>query len=125
MKKKIISKDGGALLCRLIVEGLEDRKGQDIVIMDLRKAGTAPADYFVVCTGTSDTHVQSLGDAVYDHVKEKSGEKPRGMEGLQKGEWVLIDYTDVIVHVFLKDRREFYSIEELWGDAEFEKIKNT
>ena len=124
MKKKTITKDSGAILCRTLVEGLEDKKGKDIVIMDLRKAGTSPSDFFVVCTGTSDTHVKALCDSAYDAVKEKTGEKPRGMEGMQKGEWVLMDYTDVIVHIFLKDRRDFYSIEELWGDAEFEKIKS-
>ena len=124
MKKKTKQIDSGAELSHLIAEGLEERKGKDTIIMDLRKAGTSPADFFVICTGTSDTHVKALCDSVYDYVKQKIAEKPRGIEGMQTGEWVLMDYTNVIVHIFLKDRREFYSIEELWGDAEFEKIKN-
>lgn len=107
-----------------IVEALRDKKGVDIVRMDLRKIKGAIADYFVICTGTSDTHVQALADSVEDRVRENLQDRPFSREGISQGEWALIDYVDVIVHIFLKSKREFYSIEELWGDAEVEKFRD-
>ena len=124
MKKKTKQIDSGAELSHLIAEGLEERKGKDTIIMDLRKAGTSPADFFVICTGTSDTHVKALCDSVYDYVKQKIAEKPRGIEGMQTGEWVLMDYVNIVVHVFQKHIREYYNIENLWGDAKITTIEN-
>ena len=105
-----------------VIEGLQEKKGVDIVHLDLRKLKGSIADHFIVCTGTSDKHVQALADSVWDMVHKQSGDKPPRTEGQRQGEWILMDYVDVIVHIFLKDKRDFYSIEELWGDAEIRKI---
>jgi ribosome-associated protein len=105
-----------------VVEGMRDKKGTNIVKMDLRKLSGAIADYFVICTGTSDTHVQAIAESVEDRVREHLADKPLHREGVAQGEWVLLDYVTVVVHVFLRSKREFYSIEELWGDAVIDKI---
>ena len=109
-------------LADLCVLGLQEKKGQKITIMNLQDVQGAVADYFVVCTGTSDRHVQALADSVEKLVKEQNGERPHNYEGRSQGEWVLIDYVNVVVHVFQREKRDFYNIEELWGDAEFENI---
>ena len=89
---------------------IDEKKGHDIIIFDLR--GLSPiTDYFVICTGLSDIHNRTIADALIDH------EKPYHVEGLEAGHWVLLDFVDVIVHIFLKETREFYGLERLWGDA--------
>lgn len=104
-------------LSRVIINGLIERKGKDIVLLDLRHLQKAVVDYFVICTGTSDTHVNALKDAVEIQVKKELAEYARSVEGERKGEWVLIDYIDVVVHIFQEEKRQRYDIEELWGDA--------
>lgn len=110
------------VLSEIAIKGLQEIKGRNIVRMDLQKIDTAITDYFVICTGTSDRHVQALADSVEDFMRDKTGSRPTAREGYQKGEWVLLDYTNVIVHVFLQERREFFRLEALWGDAETENI---
>ena len=112
-------------LADTIVEALQDKKGGDILIMDLRKVRGAITDYFVVCTGTSDKHVQSLSDNVWEECRVKLGDKPKSTEGRQLGEWILIDYFNVLVHIFQEDQRKFYDIESLWGDGKMIKVKQT
>lgn len=109
-------------LSDLVVEGLQEKKGVAIVRMDLRKVSGAITDYFVVATGTSDKHVQALAASVEDTIREKTREKPMNKEGYQLGEWILLDYTNVVVHVFQRDKRDFYRIEDLWGDGEIKKF---
>ena len=109
-------------LTDLAIEGLRDKKGLDIVRMDLKKSSGAITDYFVICTGTSDRHVKALADSVQDTIREQIRQKPLNVEGTQLGEWVLIDYVDIVIHIFLQDKREFFSLEDLWGDAPIEKI---
>jgi len=106
-------------LSQLVVKGLQEKKANNIVIMDLRKVKNAFTDFFVVCSGNSDTQVDAIAESVDKEVWEATRNNPRSMEGKANHEWVLVDYYDVIVHVFKKDRREFYKLEELWGDAEF------
>lgn len=108
-------------LSALAIEGLEELKGQDILLMDLREVDSSVTDYFVICTGTSDRHVQSLAQSVIDHLK-KSNERPISKEGIQTGEWILLDYVTVVVHIFQEETRGFYRLEKLWGDAEFKRI---
>jgi ribosome-associated protein len=110
------------ILTDVVIEGLKDKKGLSITRMDLRKVPGAITDYFVICTGTSDRHVQALAESVEDTVRKELKDKPISREGTQLGEWVLLDYVDVVVHVFLEEKRRFYDIEGLWGDAEFEEI---
>ncbi len=109
----------------VVIKGLQEKKGLDIVRMDLKGVESAITDYFVICTATSDKHAQALADSVKDFMKDKTKTKPVSVEGFIRGEWILLDYLDVIVHVFLKDKREFYRIEALWGDAGFEKIADS
>lgn len=104
-------------LSQVVVKGMQERKAEGIVMMDLRKVGNAVADYFVICSGTSDTHIDAIAESVDKEVSEVDGESPWHREGLNNKTWVLLDYVDVVVHIFNKDRRSFYQLEELWGDA--------
>lgn len=99
-------------LTKLAVSALEDLKGQDIVVLDVKKL-TPMTDVMIVCTGTSTRHVKSLAQNVVDDVKE-AGERPLGIEGLEQGEWALVDLNGVIVHVMQTQTRAFYQIEKLW-----------
>ena len=108
-------------LCDTAIQALEEIKGQQIVLMDLREVESAVSDYFVICTGTSDRHVQSLADSVLDEMK-KMGEIPISKEGIQHGEWVLLDYASLVIHIFQQDQRDFYRLEDLWGDASFTTV---
>jgi ribosome-associated protein len=105
-------------LTQLVVQGMLERKAQDIVVLDLRKVKNAVADYFVICSGTSDTQLDAIADSVEEEVKKQSGEVVWHKEGKANREWILIDYVDVVAHVFKKDRRKYYDLEELWGDAQ-------
>ncbi len=96
------------------------KKAKDVVILDLRKL-TSMTDYFVVCTGESETQVKAIADAIESGMEEL-GEKAWHTEGLQNLQWVLLDYVDVVVHVFHKDARLFYGLEKLWGDAKIQKV---
>jgi len=97
----------------VVVTALEDLKGQDIQVLDV-KALTDIADYMVIASGTSDTHVKALASKAVDAVKV-SGQRPLGIEGENGGEWVLVDFGDVLLHVMLPRTREFYELEKLWG----------
>jgi ribosome-associated protein len=111
-------------LCQIIVNGMQERKAQDIVIMDLRKVKSAITDFFVIASGTSDTQIDSIADSVEEEVWKATQTHPFGREGKVQKEWVLVDYIDVVAHIFKKDRREFFKLEELWGDAEFTYLPN-
>jgi ribosome-associated protein len=119
-KKDISSQE----LAQLVVKGMQERKAQNIVLMDMRNVKNAFTDFFVVCSGTSETQIDAISESVDKEVWEASKQHPRSMEGKANREWILVDYYDVIVHVFKKDRREFYKLEELWGDAEFTYISD-
>jgi ribosome-associated protein len=118
IKKELSSEE----LSQLVVKGMQEKKANNIVVMDLRKVKNAFTDFFVVCSGNSDTQVDAIAESVDKEVWEATKNNPRSMEGKANHEWILVDYYDVIVHVFKKDRREFYKLEELWGDAEFTYI---
>lgn len=110
-------------LSQLVVKGMQERKATNIVVMDMRNVKNAFTDYFVVASGTSDTQVEAIAESVDKEVWEATRNNPRSTEGKANREWILVDYYDVIVHVFKKDRREFYKLEELWGDAEFTYVE--
>lgn len=109
-------------LAAYIIEGIQEKKGISIVKVDLRDIQNAISDYFVICHGTSDRQVGAIADSVVDVVREKFGDKPNAIEGKQHGEWVLLDYVDVVVHIFQEKWRELYSLEDLWADAPIEQI---
>ncbi len=117
-KKKIAKID----LKDAIVNGMLEKKAHKIAVLDLRKLKTSMADYFVICHGTSDKQVGAIADSVEEFTRVMTNEKPWHIEGLELGEWVLMDYFDVVVHIFREDKREFYGIEELWSDADITYI---
>lgn len=100
-----------------IVEAIQDKKGHNIVSLDLRELEGTICDAFVVCNADSTTQVDAIADGVVEALEEKLGEKPRRVEGKTNAAWIAIDYVDVMVHVFLTPLREYYRLEELWADA--------
>ena len=106
------------VLARLAAQILDEKKGEEVRILDLRKVHGAPAEYFVIATGNVPSHVSALSDAVFETVKKATGLNPHKVEGYQNAEWILMDYFDVVVHIFLQPKREFYRLEQLWEDAE-------
>ena len=110
-------------LSDLAVQGLQEIKGKSIIRMDLRESDGAVTDFFIICTGTSDKHVQSLADSVIDFLK-KEGERPISKEGTESGEWILLDYVNVVVHIFQEETRQFYRLESLWGDAKIDTFED-
>jgi ribosome-associated protein len=114
-RRKRRSSDESTSLVERAAELALDRKAEDVVSLDLRGISTA-TDYFLLATGNSDIQVRAISDNVIDELK-KEGVRPNHVEGLQGGRWVLIDYIDMVVHVFHPSAREFYHLEELWGDA--------
>ncbi len=111
-------------LLNKIIEGLKEKKGTDIVILDLRKTKGAVCDFFVICNGSSTTQVEALSDSVVKTVRDNLNEKPWHIEGFENKEWILLDYVNVVVHIFLPEIRDYYGIEELWADADFAIIEN-
>lgn len=114
MKQKSEDKN---LLKDVVLHALFDKKAKDVVCLDLRKIEEAVADYFIVCHGESTTQVNALADNVSFEVKKQLNENALSTEGARAAEWVLVDYGDVVVHVFHRDKREFYQLEDLWSDA--------
>ena len=106
------------VLARLAAQIMDEKKGEDVRILDLRKVHGAPAEYFVMATGNVPSHVSALSDAVFEAVKKATGLNPHKVEGYQNAEWILMDYFDVVVHIFQKDKRAFYRLDELWSDGE-------
>ena len=108
-----------ALLCRDLAD---NKKAEDIVILDLRKISTI-TDYFVICTGTSEPHLRAIVNEIQEHLEEDQQISARGTDGTVDTSWVVLDYFDVIVHVMRKDVRELYKLEDLWGDAPLVKTR--
>ncbi len=107
-----------------VVEGIQEQKGTNIAILDMRKIDGSICDYFIICDGSSNTQVEAISNSVDVYVGKKLNEKPFHIEGRQNAEWVLVDYVDVIVHVFQRPIRAFYNLEGLWADAKRTDIEN-
>ena len=118
-KKK---KQDSEKLANLVVKGMQEKKASDIVVMDLRNVKNAVADFFVLCSGNSDKQLGAISDSVDEFVYKDLKENPWHSEGKNNKEWMLLDYTNVVAHIFKKDRRSFYALEKLWGDAEITEI---
>jgi ribosome-associated protein len=112
-------------LAAIAVHGMQEIKGFDIITMDLRKLKSAFADFFVICHGNTERQVEALADSVEDQIRKATGERPLHREGGDKAGWILLDYVNIIVHVFTDEKRAFYSLEELWGDGEIKKYEST
>ena len=122
MKSTLVRQDSDTL-ADLVVRGMQDKKASDIVVLNLKELKNAVADYFIICSANSDTQLEALARSVEEEVEKVTGESPWQTEGRTNREWVLLDYVDVVVHVFLRDRRKFYALEELWGDADISYIE--
>lgn len=119
MAKKIKLKDP---LVEFAIHEIREKKGKDINLLDLSGIPTAVCKYFLICNGDSTTQVQALADSIIEEVRKATGEKPWHTEGYDNKEWILIDYSDLVIHVFLPEVRDFYGIEHLWADAPSETI---
>ncbi|MFN7911668.1 MAG: ribosome silencing factor [Bacteroidota bacterium] len=122
--KKTATKAQTTGLLESIVEGMKEKKAKNITVLNLTKLENRVCDYFVICDADSKTHVNSIADSVEDTVLKLTKEKSYHSEGQQNGEWILIDYINIVAHVFLKEMRDYYNIEALWGDAEFKIIED-
>ncbi len=115
--KKTIKRNISSNLLDTIIEAVKDKKGEDIVTVDLRSITSRVCDYFVICNADSNVHVQSIARGVEESVKKSLSERPFSKEGLTNSQWVLIDYVSVVVHVLETPFREYYNLEGLWADA--------
>jgi len=120
---KIKTLNKSQVLVDVIVNGLQEVKGENLVCIDLRELDNAVCDYFVICTGNSNTHVSSLAGSVEKEVRNTLSDKPWHSEGQRNSEWILLDYVNVVVHIFQEEAREFYNIEGLWADAKITQVK--
>ena len=111
------------ILLKNIINAIQDIKGKEIISLDLREIESAICKYFVVCTGTSNTHANAIESNIKKITIENINEKPWHVEGSNNGEWILMDYSDIVVHIFQQKTRDFYNIEDFWGDAKFINYK--
>lgn len=111
-------------LVTTIVEGMQNIKAQNIIVLKLTDIDIAVCDYFIICDGNSNTQVSAIAGGVEKHVREHFHDKPWHIEGTENSEWVLMDYVHTAVHIFQKETREFYDLEGLWNDAEIVAIEN-
>jgi ribosome-associated protein len=117
MIKNINKFSESEILARLAAQGMDSKKGENIVVLDLRDLPSAPTSFFIICSGNVPSHVSAICDGVFEVIKNATGQNPHKIEGYDNAEWILMDYFDVVVHIFQKDKRDFYRLEELWADA--------
>lgn len=112
------------ILSEVVVKGMQEKKASNIIVMDLRTVKNAVADFFVICSGNSDTQLESIADAVDHEVSKTLDQNPWHREGTQNKEWMLLDYVDVVAHIFKPDKRQFFGLEDLWGDARVRAVED-
>jgi ribosome-associated protein len=125
-KKKTTTRnaDKTTFLLEKIVEGMQEKKASGIVVMDLTKLSSRVSDYFVICNADNTRQVAAIADSVEDFTTRFCEEKPWHVEGIQNAQWILMDYVNVVVHVFQSETRDFYGIENLWADADVKRIED-
>ena len=111
-------------LSEIAIQGIQEKKGHDIVRLDLRELNSSVSDYFIVCNADSSTQVKAIADSVEDEIYKLTQTNPWRKEGLENAEWIILDYFDIVVHIFRTEKRDFYGIEDLWGDAETTTYKS-
>lgn len=116
-KKGVTRLTRNSKIFKTIIKAIQDRKGENIVSLDLRKIDEAVSDFFILCDGTSQPQVRAIADSIEDAVKKEVGEYPYHVEGKSTLQWVLLDYVNIVVHILLPDNRKFYKLEEMWSDA--------
>lgn len=122
VKKKTINLS--TYLSEIAVHGIQEKKGNDIVRLDLRELNSSVCDYFIVCNADSSTQVKAIADSVEDEIFKQTQVNVWHKEGQENAEWIVLDYFDIVVHIFKTDKREFFGIEDLWGDAETTTYKS-
>jgi ribosome-associated protein len=116
-KKSTVRLTKNSKLIKTIINAIQEKKGENIISLDLRKVNEAVADFFIVCEASNQPQVRAISDFVEQQIKEKCDEDPYRHEGMKNLQWVLIDYVNVVVHVMLSETRKFYKLEEMWSDA--------
>jgi len=111
-------------LVKTIIEAIQEKKGESIVVADLRKIGGCISSYFIICQGNSTTQVEAITDSISEMCRERLKEKPMHVVGLERAQWVAMDYGDALVHIFLPEVRAYYDLEHLWEDAEITEVKS-
>ncbi|MFY0625199.1 MAG: ribosome silencing factor [Reichenbachiella sp.] len=109
---------------RIVINGMLEKKAQEVVMIDLKEISNAVADYFIICSGGSDIQVDAIAESVEEAMNKQVGVNPWRKEGGDNKEWILLDYADVVVHIFNKEKRAFYGLEKLWGDAVITSIES-
>jgi ribosome-associated protein len=116
-KKSVSKLTKNSKIVKTIIAAIQDKKGEKIVSLDLRKINEAVADFFIVCEASNQPQIRAIADNIRNEVEENCEERPYHQEGLQQMQWVLLDYVNVVVHIMLPDNRKFYQLEEMWSDA--------
>ena len=111
-------------LSEIAVQGIQEKKGNDIVRLDLRELNSSVSDYFIICSANSSTQVKAIADSVEEEIYKNTQTDPWRKEGQESAEWIILDYFDIVVHIFKTEKREFYGIEDLWGDAQTTSYKS-
>ena len=124
MGKKTVGRKSDVLV-KAIIDSIKQHKGKEVVSLDLRKIEIAVCDFFIICHGTSNTHIASIAENVRKEISKQMKEKPWHTEGEANKEWVLMDYFNVVVHIFNKEKRDFYKLENLWADADIKYIEQS
>lgn len=120
-KKSVARLNRNSKIFKTIIKSIQDKKGEHIVSLDLRKIPEAVADFFIICEATNQPQVRAIADALEEEVRKKCGESPYHHEGKQALQWVLIDYVNIVVHIMMPENRKFYKLEEMWSDAVLEE----
>lgn len=116
-KNNIVRLNSNSRILKLIIRAIQEKKGEKIVSLDLRKIPEAISDYFIICEATSTVQVKAIADFIEETIKKETGEIPYHHEGYQQMHWILIDYINIVVHIMQPDARKFYKLEEMWSDA--------
>ena len=124
MGKKTVGRKSDVLV-KIIIDSIKQHKGKEVVSLDLRGIETAVCDFFIICHGTSNTHIASITENVRKDISKQMREKPWHTEGEANKEWILMDYFNVVVHIFNKEKRNFYKLENLWADANIKYIEQS
>ena len=121
MKKNNL--DSSDILANVVIGGMLNNKSENIVSLDLKKIESAVCDYFIICHGNSNTHITAIANNIIKETSKELNDKPLSKEGISNGTWILLDYGNVVAHIFQKEIRDYYNLEELWGDALIKKYR--
>ena len=125
MIKKVTEKTESAMLADIVINAIYEKKGEQVVKIDMRPINSPIADFFIVCQGSNRTQVEAIADSINEEVNKAIGVRPSHLEGRENAEWMLIDYFDVVVHIFQPETRGFYKLESLWADADITEVSET